>query len=233
MDICPSILEKKAQNYLKQIKKLSSYFNYFQIDIADGIYVDNNTASLDDFIEQLTSGNFKNFITLQTLKTLVFDFHLMVKDYKKEIEKLKKVSHLINIKNIFIHFNLFPTNTYLLTPNTYFNIGLVLNPEDKVYDLANQYNLKNIKSLQIMSVNPGAQGQSFILETLNKIEQLKKLDYRNKIFLDGAVNDKTLPIINSKKYKPDVLCPGSFLTKSPDKDLKNRVNFLLKFKNNL
>jgi pentose-5-phosphate-3-epimerase len=42
--------------------------------------------------------------------------------------------------------------------------------------------------------------------------------------LDGAVNDKTLPIINDLKYKPDVVCPGSFLTKA--KDLKKNVKYL-------
>ena len=70
------------------------------------------------------------------------------------------------------------------------------------------------------------EGKPFILEALNKIEQLRQLNYRKKIFLDGAVNDKTLPYINSLKYKPDYICPGSFLAKCSDNELKKRVEFL-------
>jgi pentose-5-phosphate-3-epimerase len=75
-----------------------------------------------------------------------------------------------------------------------------------------------------MSVVPGVQGNPFLPNTLKKIEQLRVLGYRNKIFLDGAVNDKTIPFINKQKFKPDVVCPGSFLTKA--KDLEKNVKYL-------
>ena len=75
-----------------------------------------------------------------------------------------------------------------------------------------------------MSVVPGVQGNPFLPDTLKKIQQLRMLGYKPNIFLDGAVNDKTLPIINKLKYKPDVICPGSFLAKA--KDLEKNVEFL-------
>ena len=53
MRICPSILEYKAKDYLDQIERLSPYYQYFQIDFADGILVDNKTALLDDFINEI------------------------------------------------------------------------------------------------------------------------------------------------------------------------------------
>lgn len=227
MLVCPSVLEYKPEDYFKTIKKLSPYYKYFQIDFADGVYVDNKTASLDDFIKELTSGNFENFITLQTLKTLVLDFHFMVKDYEKEIEKLENLKNILTIKNVFIHYDLFPNYSLLTTHFSMFNIGLVVNPQDQIHDLATRYTLDDIPCIQIMSIIPGAQGKPFIPETLNKIEQLRMLGYRNEIFLDGAINDETLPIINSKKYKPDVICPGSFLAKTGE--LQKHVGFLKKF----
>ena len=78
-----------------------------------------------------------------------------------------------------------------------------------------------------MSVTPGVQGNPFLPNTLKKIEQLRILGYRFKIFLDGAVNDKTLPFINEQKFKPDVICPGSYLTKTDQ--LQSHVDFLNKF----
>ena len=79
-----------------------------------------------------------------------------------------------------------------------------------------------------MSVTPGVQGNPFSPDTLLKIEQLRVLGYKSKIFLDGAVNDRTLPVINKLKYKPDVICPGSFLTKA--KDLEANVKYLENYK---
>ena len=37
-----------------------------------------------------------------------------------------------------------------------------------------------------MSVYLGKQGQTFLQNNLKKIEQLRNIDYRNKIFLDGG-----------------------------------------------
>jgi len=49
---------------------------------------------------------------------------------------------------------------------------------------------------------------------LIKVEQAKNT-YVNKIILiDGGVNSKTLSDIVSKRYRPDILCVGSYLTKS-------------------
>lgn len=218
MQVCPSVLEYKPEDYIHTINKLSLYYKYFQLDFSDGVYVTNKTASLDDFIKLI-------FIRNPLFADIVFDFHLMVKDYEAYIKKLEEIKKLINIKNIFIHFDLHPK----LKIKYSFPIGLALNPQDQIDDLVTRYKLSTIPCIQIMSVIPGAQGKPFIPETLKKIEQLRISGYRNKIFLDGAVNDKTLTLINSKKYKPQVICPGSFLTKISNDELKKRVNYLLKF----
>lgn len=216
MQICPSMPLPTVEALAENINKLSPFYKYFQIDIGDGIYVNNRTVQIDDIA--------KNYQQINDFKNLIFDFHLMVKDYQTDIKKLEELRNAINIKNIFIHFNLLP-NYELLTTNYKLPIGLTLNPEDKVEDLARHYKLNNIPCLQIMSVTPGVQGNPFIPETLNKIEQLRVLGYKSKIFLDGAVNDKTIPIINNLKYKPDVICPGSYLTKA--KDLQANIEFLI------
>lgn len=205
MIICPSILEKKASAYLKMIKKLSFLFSYFQIDVAENQYVGNQTPLVDDI---LTS----NFLSFVKEKNLFFDFHLMVKDYEKEIRKIVDKKNLLKIKNVFIHYDLSPDYQSLLKKYK-INIGLVLNPQDQVNDLKDKYNLNIIKAIQIMSVYPGKQGQPFLKKMLKKIEQLRKLGYRSKIFLDGGINDKTFLLILKKRFQPDVICPGSYLKK--------------------
>lgn len=205
MQIVPAILETNEKNLLNQIDRLSAYFNRFQIDIADGRFVPNKTVQIEGLFKHSTLN----------VKRFMFDFHLMVEDYETEIKKLTQLQKIINIKTALIHFSLSPNFQYLITNND-FTIGLVLNPQDQVKDLARQYDLNKIPAVQIMSVNPGFQGTPFLPETLNKIEQLRTLGYRNEVLLDGGVNDQTLPVILSKKFKPDILGVGSFFTKAGD-----------------
>ena len=226
MQTIPSILEKTPQDLFYQIDKLIPYFKRFQIDIADGILVPNKTAQIEEIIKFLKLNNFTNFITLQTLKTLSYDFHLMVKDFKKEIEKLERLRNFIKINYIFIHLSAVLDFGFQIFDFFPIPIGLTLNPQDQVADLTNHYALDTIPYLQIMSVVPGVQGNPFLPETLNKIEQLRSMGYRKEIFLDGAVNEKTIPVILAKKYQPDFICPGSFLTKT--KTLEKNVEYLSK-----
>lgn len=218
MQICPSMPEPTMDSLAKTINRLSPFYNYFQIDICDGIYVSNYTVQIDEII--------KGFCKFNNCQSLSFDFHLMVSDYEKNIFKINQLNKLINIKNIFIHYSAVKDFMKNISELSSLPIGLTLNPQDQVDDFTRHYNLNNVPTIQIMSVTPGVQGNPFIPETLKKIEQLKVLGYRNKIFLDGAVNDKTIPFINKQKYKPDVVCPGSFLTKA--KDLEKNVKYLEK-----
>src|SRR5262249_34463189 len=74
-------------------------------------------------------------------------------------------------------------------------VGLVVNPPTPV-SLVQPY-LERIDHLLIMTVNPGFGGQSFIYETLPKIQQAyawrceRKLRYT--IGVDGGVDFKTAP----------------------------------------
>ena len=221
MKIIPSILEKDTTSLFYQINKLAPYFSRFQIDITDGIFVPNKTVQIED-ISEFIEGSAKT----DPYKNLSFDFHLMVKDYETEIKKLEKLKRFIKINLILIHISV--TINYQLSTINFSSIpiGLTLNPQDQVDDLARQYRLKQIPSIQIMSVIPGLQGNPFIPETLKKIEQLRLLGYRSNIFLDGAVNKKTVPMILSRKYQPDFVCPGSYLTKA--KNLIENVEYLKK-----
>jgi len=218
MQIVPAPLEKNASSLVAQIERLSPYFQTFQVDIADGIFVPNKTVQIDEIASYLTDN--RQPIT----EKLTFDFHLMVKDYVKDIEKLKKLRNLLKIRNVFIHFSLSPNYPLLATNYPQFSFGLVLNPEDSVEQLAINFQLSTIHCIQIMSVSPGFQGSPFIPETLKKVEQLRLKDYRNKIYLDGAINQDTIPLILSLKNQPDYLCIGSFLTKA--ENLKERVDYL-------
>lgn len=216
MKIIPSLVEKTPEDLFSVIQKLAPYYHQFQVDIEDGIYIPNKTLSVSDIQKYLLNNT--------PLKNLVYDFHLMVKEYEKEIEIIDVLKNNLTIQSILVHTSLQPDYQVLCKKYPSFVFGLVINPQEDVSIIAKQYDLSNIPIIQIMSITPGPQGQPLIPEALQKIEQLRIAGFHNKIYLDGAINEKTIPIISALKYKPDVLCPGSYLART--NELEKHVDYL-------
>lgn len=216
MIIIPSLVEKTPEDLFSVIRKLSPYYQQFQVDIEDGVYISNKTLSVSDIQKYLLDNT--------PPENLVYDFHLMVKEYEVEIEKIDALKNTLTIQSILVHTSLHPDYQMLVKKYSSFTFGLVINPQEEVGGIASQYDLNSVPIIQIMTVTPGPQGQPFIPEALQKIEQLRKMDFRNKIYLDGAINEETIPTITSLKYKPGVLCPGSYLARTDE--LKKHVDYL-------
>nr|WP_315824488.1 ribulose-phosphate 3-epimerase [Paraflavitalea speifideiaquila] len=94
--------------------------------------------------------------------------------------------------------------------------GVSLNPHTPVDSLKDI--LDDIDLVLLMSVNPGFGGQSFILHTLQKIKELRRMiDERalnTKIEIDGGVTlENAANIVHAGA---DVLVAGSTVFKSPD-----------------
>jgi pentose-5-phosphate-3-epimerase len=208
MIIYPSVLETSKETFNSQMIKLSSLFDFFQIDIADGLFVPNKTIPIDDMTILFTNSH---------LNSKKYEFHLMVQNYTAEIEKLTELQGAISIERVLVHFTPLEHTNYSRPPAP-FEYGIVINPEDMIE--GNFVILRNFPYIQIMTVNPGFQGKPFLEEELKKIELLRKLGYTGKILLDGGINDQTLEIISKQKYKPDIVCPGSYLKDDPEKNLK-------------
>ncbi len=205
MQILPAVLSRSPEEFDVDIKKLSPFFSSFQIDITDGILVPGTTATIEDLTPHLLEH-----------PQITFDFHLMVKDYGKIINYLRALTSKIKIGTVLVHHKAGPDKGLFISQSDSFTIGLVINPDEQIKTLSTYYSFEIMRAIQIMSVEPGAQGQGFIKETLNKIEQLRLLNYRNKIYLDGGINNLTLPIILSQHYLPDTLAIGSYFTKAVD-----------------
>lgn len=215
MNVVPALLEQDVEVQKKQLLNLSRYYSRFQIDIADNVFVPNKTTQIDE----LLNSSFFNIAG-----GVLFDFHLMVADPIKHIEAIKLLPKK-RIGTILIHYSVFPPYSDLKRLYPTLQFGLVLNPEDEVSSVPEEL-ISHLPSLQIMTIIPGFQGSSFIEKLLIKIEQARKRGYRGEILIDGSVNEKTIPIILSKEYKPDILGIGSFLTKAPPKILRQRIEYL-------
>lgn len=212
MEIMPALLVDTADEFLRQIKNLSPFFKHFQVDIADGKFVPDKTITLEEVETAISNPACPLGLT--------FDFDLLVKDVKTALEQIDKIKQQASVETVFIHnleaFNVRP------------NLAIAIDPQVSVETIKQRFDLSSLPAIQVMSVIPGAQGRAFIPETLDKIGQLRKAAYKNKIYLDGGINNQTTPIIIGKQYRPDFLCIGSYLThaENPEERVKQLNNLV-------
>ncbi len=213
MKVIPAILPKTIEELKGPLDKLLPHFDTFHIDISDEAFVSQNTLGVEDIIN-----------TILSYPNTTFDFHLMVFDFGRVINYLRNYTGKIKIGHVFVHHKAMPPKTLFDPVSGPFMLGLTINPDEEVKKLSTLYSFEKIAAVQIMSVVPGAQGQDFIKDSLRKIEQLRLLNYRKEIFIDGGVNNKTIPFILSQKFAPDSIVVGSFLTRA--QDLNSNIKFL-------
>jgi len=198
MKISASFLSIK-EDLKTNIEKLdNSNIDYLHLDIMDNIFVPNITWKSDEIKYLLENTKSKK------------DVHLMVKDVKKYIDDFSKLNPE------FITFHLEATNNVLDTLNYIksknIKAGISIKPNTKVNELL-EY-LPSIDLVLVMSVEPGFGGQTFIENSINKVNELydirEKNNYNYLIQIDGGINNTNIKLLD----KCDIVVVGSYITNS-------------------
>ncbi len=187
-----SILSIKDNNSkVEQIDSLNP--DYIHVDVMDGKFVSNKV----------------DMSTLPLLNSKK-DVHLMVYDIYEYIDIYKKY----NPEYITFHYeatdNIIDTINYIHTLGI--KAGLAIKPNTSVYDIIEYLNM--IDLVLVMSVEPGAGGQRFIIHSEDKVNLLYDIrnnnDYNYKIEVDGGINNITKELCK----KADMIVVGSYITNS-------------------
>lgn len=194
--LSPSLLAADFGNLARDIGMLNdSAADWIHLDIMDGVFVPN------------ISFGFPVVEHVRKLTNKPLDVHLMIVDPDRYLSRFRDAGADILTVQYEACNHLHRTVTEILRLGM--KSGIAVNPHTPVSLL--KHILPYIDMVLIMTVNPGFGGQSFIMESYNKIADLRKMikegPYDVLIEVDGGVDTENA----SKLVKAgvDVLVAGN------------------------
>lgn len=189
---------------VKKIDDLS--IDFIHVDLMDGVFVPNKSFSKEDLKRVLSNTKSK------------LDAHLMVSN------PLSYIDFFSDFNTEYLTFHLEskeePISVINAIKDKNMKVGIAINPDTDIEEIKPFLNI--IDLVLVMSVYPGAGGQSFIKSSLDKIKELNSLKGNFLISVDGGINDTTAPLV--KEAKADILVVGSYICRSDN--FKERVENL-------
>ena len=175
--IAASILGKEKK--IDLINRLIDYgISTIHYDVMDGNFVPNKSLPLEEVkdIFQNTKNHYK-------------DVHLMVSKPNEYVDKIISFADQVSVH--YESFNSQEDFEKFIKHQDSKKIGVAINPETNINILENVINFVN--HIMIMSVVPGKGGQTFIENSIYKIQDLNNLIKKKNasivLEIDGGIND--------------------------------------------
>ena len=201
--LAPSILSADFTRLGVQIAEVTrAGADYIHVDVMDGHFVPNISigAPVVASIRRVTS--------------LPLDVHLMIEHPERYISDFVEAG--ADIITVHVEASPYLHGTIKAIKEQGAKAGVSLNPPTPI-SAADEF-IHNVDLVLIMSVNPGFGGQSFIPETLPRIESMRKIIDNRKpgveLEVDGGINADNAPDI--VRAGADVLVAGNSIFRAED-----------------
>jgi ribulose-phosphate 3-epimerase len=202
--IAPSILAANPLHLGEDIQSaIDAGADWLHVDIMDNHFVPNLSFG-PDVVRALKASDV----------SVPLDVHLMIEPVDRMIEAFAKAGadlisfHPEACTDVFA--------SIALAKQLGVKVGLVLNPETSV-DIITPY-LHELDLILVMSVHPGFGGQSFLPDSLGKLQSLRKMidtsDKETRLSIDGGINEDNIQ--SAALAGADTFVAGSAIFKSPD-----------------
>ena len=185
LELSPSLLSADFTNLKSEMEVLDKNgVKYLHLDVMDGMFVPNISFG-PMIIKQL-----------RPLTNMIFDVHLMIEKPERYVEDFQKSGADILTVHCEATNHLHRVLAHIRQCGM--KAGVTLNPATPIETLIPV--LYMVDLVLVMIVNPGFGGQSFIRNSLSKIEKLKKWKEENRynyiIEIDGGVNESIISEIS-------------------------------------
>ncbi|MDE1709478.1 ribulose-phosphate 3-epimerase [Staphylococcus cohnii] len=199
----PSLLSADFLQLQEELKALEDAgVDGVHFDVMDGQFVPNISIGLP-ILEAVRKGT-----------DLPIDVHLMIEEPEKYVELFATQG----ADMISVHVEATPHIHRVIQQIKKANVqaGVVINPGTSVDAIIPV--LKMVDYVLVMTVNPGFGGQTFIQESIDKLDQLdkikKELNLSFEIEVDGGINDETVSTV--VEHGATMLVAGSYFFKQKD-----------------
>lgn len=171
--------------------------DFIHIDVMDGEFVANKAFSMS-LVRKI------NRITEKKM-----DVHLMVRDVEMYVKRLRGM----NIGYVTFHIEAVGDmdigGIIGCIRDMGYGVGISIKPDTDIGVLKGIIDI--VDMVLVMSVEPGRGGQEFMIESVARIKEIRRMRRNVIISVDGGINDMTSFLVDT-----DMVVVGSYITSSSD-----------------